>query len=102
MSENGTGDQGAPASQSVELPPAYTLDPAKVGHVLINLALASVTLGHSRPMHTLQDYCHGPEASFVRDVFTEDTKTLCDRWYGGEDLVREVAVKHVDRALGAE
>lgn len=89
---------------SVSDAPAVNLDPEKVGNILLRLGLAAYQLGHETVTGTLNPYCNhpelqSPESQFVRDIFSLDTRTLVDRWYGGDLSAREMLLRTVPSAF---
>lgn len=86
----------------VEPAPVFDLDPAALGAILIQIPATSSRVGHASLRATFgygsaED--SGPEAQFIRDLFTLPTSEIIAKWYGSRANASRFAAEVFGRAL---
>ncbi|KOP82268.1 hypothetical protein ACFFHH_12575 [Cytobacillus solani] len=65
------------------------LDEKKLGQQLLAAPLTSHQANHKWIKSTMQDYIlpseENLEGQFVHDLYTKDTQSIIDKWYGGKE-----------------
>lgn len=63
----------------------------QLGVCFLKTPLIANVLGHDRPLYSIRDYIHpgpsdGPEVHFTKDVFTEPTSTIVEKWFDDPEI----------------
>jgi hypothetical protein len=82
--------------------PVCDLDLAKLGAQLLLVPASAAQLGHASFATTLEygtTEFAGPEAEFVRDMFTLTADEVTQKWYGGRPNAARLAAEATGASL---